>query len=514
MSNVTTTAKIAVDSSDLDKANNSAKSLSETISSKIPAGAKKMGAGFAAASAAAYAIYAALETVDDAVRSAAESADDFTEAMDNASRTRLLKVAADVGVVDDELARLQARQAAAMADVSDWFNEMVVRAARIKTSLVESIFGTPREVSEIQAELDEVNASIEAGFKNRIQLGGALDKQRRLTEELNKAQAAEAEFNVSQTKHQMRLEEDRARQLRRYNRDNIQAIREEGEARINAIEQEIKQDPTPERIARMRYEQETIRQVTEARVKDAERINAAEQKRIEATEAAEKKAYEAQKKRDDERYNREKERAQQQVEDLLARQEGEEAVINLSYQRQLESYKKMLEEKKINQDDFDKVQIALEEEKTEKLKALNDGLVDGIKTGYEDASSAASQFLGLIDKDMQRLFDSGLELIKLLSSLGGGSGGNSFFSALSSLGSAVGGVGGGSGVSRTANTFNSGVSVGTLAVTVNGGSTSANVAGDARRGVNDALQAMMKQQMANETKFGGILNPSSGVTKV
>ena len=62
-------------------------------------------------------------------------------------------------------------------------------------------------------------------------------------------------------------------------------------------------------------------------------------------------------------------------------------------------------------------------------------------------------------------------------------------------------------------TFSSGVSVGSLSVTVNGGGGS-QTANAARQGVHSALQGLVKQQMVDESKYGGILNPNQGVLKV
>lgn len=443
MSNIVTAVKVAVDSSDLDETVKTSKSVNEELGPKLTAGLGKATIAFAAVSGAAYAIYSALEDVNNKVREAADTADDFTSAMDEASRTRLLQVAADVGVVDDELARLHARQAAAMADTSDWFDQMVLKAEGIKTSLIESIFGTPRSIEEIEQEIQGVNAAIEAGTGTRIQQAANLDKSIRLEKELAAAQSASNEYAVSQAKYLNTLDAQRAAQLRRFNRDQIDALREEMEAQIAVYDAQIAQDPTPEVIANLEFQKETARLVGEARIQQAQDLQQAELDRINETEEREKQAAEDREKREADSKQR------------IADREYDIAVMNAA-------------------------RIA----------------EDSIKT----TENAISGVLNTIDSDLAKVYTSIDELSKLLQAL----------ELIGGAGGILGMVGGGSFSAGGMSSFG-GVSVGSVSVHVTGNTDTQGMKNATQEGIYTALNGIVKDTMAKESKYGGILNPNSQV---
>ena len=454
MSNIVTAVKVALDSDDVDSAVGSAKSLSNELGPKLTSNIGKVTAGFTAVSAAAYAIYSALDTVNAKVRDAADSADDFTSAMDDTSRTRLLQVAADVGVVDDELARLQARQAAAMADTSDWFDEMVVKAAQIQTTLIESVFGTPRSVEEIQFSIDQLNQKMEEADKNSLEYFSLLGQRNREVENLSKAQQAILEFEVSQTKYLSDLEASRAAQLRRFNRDQIDALREEMEAQIAVYDAQIAQDPTPEVIKNLEYQKETARLVGEARIQQAEELLAAERKRIDETE------------------RREQEAESNRIQRLAERRANEWSRIQDEIIR-------------------DAAEAAAEAQR------ISDQAI-------RETGEAAHSVLNYINEDLANLYSAIDDVIRLLQTLEMIQGAGGIFGMF-------GGVGGFS--SGGVSSFG-GVSVGSVSVTVQGNTDTVGMKNAAQEGVYGALNGIVKDTLAKESNYGGLLNPSSGVHRM
>jgi hypothetical protein len=132
---------------------------------------------------------------------------------------------------------------------------------------------------------------------------------------------------------------------------------------------------------------------------------------------------------------------------------------------------------------------------------------DAIKVAEKAAtemSNATSSALSLIDDDLASLYDSIDSLIRALQLLDG-------FSALGS-GGGFWGIGGG--VASGGISSFGGISVGTVSVNVQGNTDTVGMKNAAQEGVYGALNGIVKDTMAKESNYGGILNPSSGVYRM
>ncbi|WP_213882603.1 hypothetical protein, partial [Vibrio crassostreae] len=179
-------------------------------------------------------------------------------------------------------------------------------------------------------------------------------------------------------------------------------------------------------------------------------------------------------------------RHQMEVEALLARKEAGELNVLQTEQLRIQVAKKYQAEALAIQD-----------------KANSDAIKIAEKAATE-MSNATSSALSIIDDDLASLYDSIDSLIRVLQLLDG----------FSSLGSGGGFWGIGGAASAGGMSSFGGVSVGTVSVTVQGNTDTVGMKNAAQEGVYGALNGIVKDTMAKESNYGGILNSSSGVHRM
>lgn len=210
----------------------------------------------------------------------------------------------------------------------------------------------------------------------------------------------------------------------------------------------------------------------------------------------------------------------------IARIKDDEARIEAHWDWQNEFLDRQYEEGKLNYEQYqrslaiidDDRQVAIAEvykeradmekhnsdqrlkQEEEAAKKILDQQIE-LNKALNDATSAT---LGIVNQDMQRIYDSfdqliaALQTMKLISGTGG-----------------IWGIGGGIGGGMIPGVSSYGAPiVGSMSITVPGGGNASMIRESVALGVKDGLNAAMKTTLANETRHGGLLNPSMSVQRI
>lgn len=213
-----------------------------------------------------------------------------------------------------------------------------------------------------------------------------------------------------------------------------------------------------------------------------------------------------------EEYYSDLEKTQQEAKDRQIQREIDTALMiymteQEQAQRRYELYeedqKLRLKSGEINLEQYGALVAAAWTKRNDDINAINKKANDeAIKQAEETAkgmADATSSALSIIDDDIAHLFDSLNSLSGVLQNLGWLSGSGGMF-----------GIGGG--FSGGAMSSYGGVNVGSLSVTVNGGTE--RTAQNAQEGVNNALAGIVREQMAQERRYGGLFNPKQSVQTI
>ncbi|WP_196368973.1 hypothetical protein, partial [Vibrio harveyi] len=198
---------------------------------------------------------------------------------------------------------------------------------------------------------------------------------------------------------------------------------------------------------------------------------------------------------------------QQSIQDEIRMMEiqnmNAEAALQARWEMERDAIIRRYEAEELSADQMNMMRIELAKQyQSEALslqeRANQDALRETEKTTRE-MSNATSTALSLLDDDLASVYDSINSLVAIVQSLGWltGSGG-------------IMGIGGG--FSSGGMSSYGGVNVGSLSVTVNGGTE--RTAQHAQEGVNSALSGIVREQMAQEQRYGGLLNPKQSVQRI
>ncbi|CAK2757655.1 hypothetical protein EDB51_117117 [Vibrio crassostreae] len=460
MSNIVTAVKIAVDSGALDAAQSKAGELAETAGVKLPAGLAKAGVAAGAIAAGMAAAYAAADNLANAVETQAQRGYDFQNSLDSGVRPAMVFIAEQF-----EAMNAQAEQMNDMITLADANWTMGFRNAQNSIKEMWTGFRTGGQTAE-----ELTDRLIE---KIARATGATAEEVRAEMQEL-----ADAAETLS-----LRADERRMIGLRRFAMEGSEYRKQLFEQEIKEREAAITLADSEEQAAALRSQLERFQAEQSAfneHLNEQERL--AEEARQTSIENEIKNAEVA----NMVGVEQLRARHQMEVEALLARKEAGE--LNALQTEQL------------------RIQVA-KKYQAEALAIQDKANADAIKIAEKAAtemSNATSSALSVIDDDLASLYDSIDSLIRVLQLLDG-------FSALGSGGGfwGIGGAASAGGMSSFG-----GVSVGTVSVTVQGNTDTVGMKNAAQEGVYGALNGIVKDTMAKESNYGGILNPSSGVHRM
>lgn len=488
MSNILTQVKIALDSKDLEEAQSKANDMGVELGTVVST-AKKFGPQIMAAVAAIASAKIAIDGLNANFEKVLGRAQDFENTMSDDVRGAILAINEEAEEGFENINALSESIALSWGGI---VND--VKGA-VDSAIEWTGIADPEDVKEkakkVEAEVKKSHDAMYLTGKERV------EAERRLREidiELAQNQFDEAAGELGRLEKELALELERIDLESKMVRN--QADREFYEGQVA--------------LAKLRYES-SIKFIN----KEKEDAAKAEKEKSDQAAAAAKKRSDEEAARRQKEYEKGKEQAQTEFEDFLAMRQGEDAVLELQLERDLERVRIQTEKEYLTVEQANEKRLALMAQYNEDIEALNTELVEKnketVEKSLESVNSLSQSMFGMISREAEQLYNTLNNLISVFQDMGWLKSSGGIWGALGSIGGAAGGASGASGLAG-ASTFNGGVSVGTLALTVNGGNGS--TAEAARRGVYDGLQSLVKQQMSIETKFGGILNPSSGVTKV
>ncbi|CAH7340727.1 conserved hypothetical protein [Vibrio chagasii] len=460
MSNIVTAVKIAVDSGALDAAKGKAEDMAETAGVKLPAGFAKAGVAAGAIVAAMTAAYAAADNLASAVETQAQRGYDFHNSLDSGVRPAMVYIAEQFEAMNAEAEQMN--DLIALAD-ANW--TMGFRSAQ---NAVKGLFTEWRTGGQTAEELTD--RLIE---KIARATGSSTEDVRAEMQEL-----ADAAETLS-----LRADERRMIGLRRfameatdYRKQLFEQEIKEREAAITLADSEEQATALRRQLDRFKAEQSAFNDHLDEQERLAEAARQASiENEIRTAEVANMVGVEQL-----------RARHQMEVDALLARKEAGELNALQTEQLRIEVAKKYQAEA-----------LAVQE------KANADAIKVAEKAATE-MSNATSSALSLIDDDLANLYDSLDSLIRALQLLDS-------FSALGS-GGGFWGIGGGGGVGGVSSF--GGISVGTVSVSVQGNTDTVGMKNSAQEGVYGALNGIVKDTLAKESKYGGIFNPSSGTHRM
>ena len=459
MSNIVTAVKIAVDSGALDAAKSKAEDLTETAGVKLPAGLVKAGLAAGAIATAMAAAYTAADNVANAVEAQAQRGYDFQNSLNSGARPAMVFIAEQF-----EAMNAQAEQMNDMIALADANWTMGFRGVQTSFKEMWTEFRTGGQSAEELTDrlIDKIAKAT----------GATAEEVRAEMQEL--ADAAEV---IS-----LQADERRMIGLRRF-------AMEGSEYRKLLFEQEIKEREAAITLADSEEQAAALRSQLERFEAEQTAFNAHLDEQERLAEAARQVSIENEIRSAEVAsmigVEQLRARHQMEVDALLARQEAGELSALQTELLRIEVAKKYQAEA-----------LAIQE------KANADAIKVAEKAATE-MSSATSSALSIVDDDLASLYDSIDSLIRVLQLLEG-------FSFLGSGGGfwGIGGAAGGGAAGF------SGVSVGSVSVTVQGNTDTVGMKNAAQEGVYGALNGIVKDTMAKESNYGGLLNPSSGVHRM
>lgn len=486
MSNIVTAVKIAVDSGAIDAAKGKAEDLSETAGVKIPAGFKKAATSAVAVTAAIAAAVTAAESLSSEVEQQSQRGYDFYNTMDSQVRPAMIYIAETIEAQNAALEQQRDLATVATANMAIGWNNAKIAAGGVWNEyglgIKNAEEATNKFIADFANNLATEQINEEGGvFNNLLGKRELIDKRskeiqadiRKDMETMN--EAAETLAQASSERRIQRLEgmNDSARERR--DKQFEQEIKER-EAAIVLAANTSQEAALKAELERFKEAQSNFNDYLDQQESLAE---AARQTSIEneirAAEVANMVGVEQL-----------RARHQMEVDALLARKEAGELNALQTEQLRIEIAKKYQAEA-----------LAVQE------KANADAIKVAEKAATE-MSNATSSALSLIDDDLANLYDSIDSLIRALQLLDG-------FSALGG-GGGFWGIGGG--VASGGLSSFGGISVGTVSVSVQGNTDTVGMKNSAQEGVYGALNGIVKDTLAKESKYGGIFNPSSGTHRM
>ena len=479
MSSLVTSVKIAVDSGAMDAAIDKAKDLNEEAGVKLPAGLKAAGVAAGAITTAMGAAFAAAELITQEVEQQTLRGYDFYNTVNNDLRPAMIYVAETIEAQNAALDQQKDIAAIAAANLAIGWNNAKVAAGGMW--------------QEYGLGLENAEAATERFINDRAMMmadaeydgdgwGKAADIKARAEEIANDIRAQMVELNdaaetLSTNAGKRQLLELKSQML------GESAVRQEQfKLEIEEREAMITLAANEEQQIRMRAELETFK---ESRIAYNNFL--------------------------DQRAEDEETKRQQGIQ-----REIDTAIMsNMNARDQIDAQWIMFEDdlqRRVEAEELTLEQAgALRKQKAIEQNAAivdihakaNEKVLREITKNAREMGSATSSMLSILDDDIANLFDSLNSLVSVMQNIGAISGGGGFWGMMGGIGTAAGG----------ASTYNGGVNVGSLSVTVNGGGGS-KTAASAQEGVQAALSGFVKNQMTKEMQYGGVLNPSTGVSKV
>ncbi|ENC6723347.1 hypothetical protein ABKY80_003694 [Vibrio harveyi] len=455
MANIATAVRIAVDSGQLDNARNTAKEFTEEVRNRLPAGFTRAAGAAGAVVAGLAAAYATAQKITEETEAQVQRSYDFTNNVDSSLRPAMVYVA---------------EQFAAMNAQAEQFDDLIALADSDWTMKFSAFGNTIREYwttfrtggRDAEQIVDDLIAKIAEAQGRSVES---------VRDEMNALNEAAQSLSDAAFERQLLGYRRLSMTSREYREEQMRLLQIEHDAQVALAD-------SPEQAAALQRRLD--------RVMDAQRqMNAA---------------------LDDQEAENESKR-QQSIQDEIRMMEiqnmNAEAALQARWEMERDAIIRRYEAEELSADQMNMMRIELAKQyQSEALslqeRANQDALRETEKTTRE-MSNATSTALSLLDDDLASVYDSINSLVAIVQSLGWltGSGG-------------IMGIGGG--FSSGGMSSYGGVNVGSLSVTVNGGTE--RTAQHAQEGVNSALSGIVREQMAQEQRYGGLLNPKQSVQRI
>lgn len=455
MANIATAVRIAVDSGQLDNARNTAKEFTEEVRNRLPAGFTRAAGAAGAVVAGLAAAYATAQKITEETEAQVQRSYDFTNNVDSSLRPAMVYVA---------------EQFAAMNAQAEQFDDLIALADSDWTMKFSAFGNTIREYwttfrtggRDAEQIVDDLIAKIAEAQGRSVESVRA---------EMNALNEAAQSLSDAAFERQLLGYQRLSMTSREYREEQMRLLQIEHDAQVALAD-------SPEQAAALQRRLD--------RVMDAQRqMNAAL----------------------DEQEAENESKRQQSIQDEIRMMEiqnmNAEAALQARWEMERDAITRRYEAEEISAVQMNMMRIELAKRyQSEALslqeRANQDALRETEKTTRE-MSNATSTALGLLDDDLASVYDSINSLVAVVQSLGWltGSGG-------------IMGIGGG--FSSGGMSSYGGVNVGSLSVTVNGGTE--RTAQHAQEGVNSALSGIVREQMAQERRYGGILNPKQSIQRI
>ncbi|CDU05796.1 hypothetical protein VCR14J2_390389 [Vibrio coralliirubri] len=485
MSNIVTAVKIAVDSGALDSATSKADELSKTAGVKIPDGFKKAATSAVAVTAAIAAAVTAAESLSNELEQQSQRGYDFYNTMDSQVRPSMVYIAETIEAQNAALDQQKDLAAVASANMAIGWNKVKIAAGGVWQEYGLGIKNAEEATDKFIKDFADSLATDQINEEN-----GILDNFFGKREAIDK-----------------RSEE-------------IQASIRKDMDKMNEAAETLSQASAERRLQRLEGMNDTARErrdkqfAQEIKEREAAIVLAANDSQKEALEAELKRFKEAQKNFNDHLNEQEQMAAEAEqrqaaegVRQLWLRNQEADVILADQIGKEKEAWKERYEQGLIDEEAYKmaltEIEVTYQNGLADIREQANAEAVKVAKKAAEDMSSATSSALSILDDDLANLFDSINSLVSVLQTLKMVDGAGGIFG----LAGGIGGSGGG------LSSFG-GISVGTVSVSVQGNTDTVGMKNSAQEGVYGALNGIVKDTLAKESKYGGIFNPSSGTHRM
>lgn len=455
MANIATAVRIAVDSGQLDNARNTAQEFTEEIRNRLPAGFTRAAGAAGAVVAGLAAAYATAQKITEETESQVQRSYDFTNNVDSSLRPAMVYVA---------------EQFAAMNAQAEQFDDLIALSDSNWTMAFKDLGNSVRDVWTY------------------VRTGGRTAEE--IIDDLVQKTAEARGITVEAVRAEMQELADAA-----------QSISDAGFERQLLSFQRLSMTSREYREEQLRLLQ--IEHDAQVALADSPEQAAALQSRLDRVMEAQRQMNDALDKQEAESEAKRQQSIQDEIRMMEIQNMNAEAALQARWEMERDAIIRRYEAEEISADQMNMMRIELAKQyQSDALalqeKANQDALRETEKTTRE-MSNATSAALGLLDDDLASVYDSINSLVAVVQSLGWltGSGG-------------IMGIGGG--FSAGGMSSYGGVNVGSLSVTVNGGTE--RTAQHAQEGVNNALSGIVREQMAQEQRYGGLLNPKQSIQRI
>ncbi|CAH6958951.1 conserved hypothetical protein [Vibrio chagasii] len=483
MSNIVTAVKVAVDSGALNTAVDSAKALNEEAGVKLPAGLLKAGGAIGGLAASLVSVKSHMDELYQHTEATSGAAYDLYGTMDSGVRPAMLYVAETMEAQRAEMADINDLATLATANIALGWGEANIEVKKTMNSILYGVEDAESATDKFLKDAAE-KAAIAAGEISKTSTGFSpvADPEaveRNIAEiEKKMAEFEEASNTLSAASSERRLQ-------------RLEGINDTAaERRAKQFEQEIKEREAAIVLAANTSQEKVLE-------KELERFKL-------ANVAFEESMVEQ------ERISEEKRQLgiQREIDSAIASNMSERDRIDAQWVMFEEDLQRRIEAEEITYEQASELRKQKAIEQNAAIIDINEraseAVLRDVKKNANEMSNATSSALSILDSDLASLFDSLDSLVGVFQNLGWLSGGGGFWG----LGGGIGGAGMG-GVSSFG-----GVSVGSVSVTVQGNTDAVGMKNAAQEGVYGALNGIVKDTLAKESKYGGIFNPSSGTHRM